>query len=239
MSGRTLYMQQRYYDPLAGRFLSVDPVTTDAGTGGHFNRYVYAANNPLKYTDPDGRFFLPAMALGAAAGALINAGVQLYRAEGDVSKLSLAQVSVAAVAGALGGGAGVIANTATTTAGMLGANAVAGAAIGAIGTHASSVVDSGTAAGTGDVLKGAVAGGVLSAAAGGVGAAPMAGAKSAISSMSQTERTSTGNMIKGIADASKGAGGSGTINAAGQGAANAAGATLSNLDNARTSEPNK
>jgi RHS repeat-associated protein len=50
-----VYMQQRYYDPIAGRFLSVDPVTTNAKTGSHFNRYVYADNNPYKYTDPDGR----------------------------------------------------------------------------------------------------------------------------------------------------------------------------------------
>jgi RHS repeat-associated protein len=50
-----VYMQQRYYDPVAGRFLSIDPVTTDANTGGSFNRYVYAANNPYKYIDPDGR----------------------------------------------------------------------------------------------------------------------------------------------------------------------------------------
>jgi RHS repeat-associated protein len=48
-------MQQRYYEPLAGRFLSVDPVTTNANTGGSFNRYVYAENNPYGYTDPDGR----------------------------------------------------------------------------------------------------------------------------------------------------------------------------------------
>jgi len=47
-------MQQRYYDPIAGRFLSVDPVTTNAGTGGHFNRYVYGENNPYKYVDPNG-----------------------------------------------------------------------------------------------------------------------------------------------------------------------------------------
>jgi hypothetical protein len=49
-------MQQRYYDPIAGRFLSVDPVTTDAATGSSFNRYVYGNNNPYKFKDPDGRF---------------------------------------------------------------------------------------------------------------------------------------------------------------------------------------
>jgi hypothetical protein len=35
--------------------LSIDPVVTDANTGGSFNRYAYAANNPYKYIDPDGR----------------------------------------------------------------------------------------------------------------------------------------------------------------------------------------
>jgi hypothetical protein len=48
-------MQQRYFDPYAARFLSVDPVTTDAKTGDMFNRYVYAENNPYRYIDPDGR----------------------------------------------------------------------------------------------------------------------------------------------------------------------------------------
>lgn len=48
-------MQQRYYDPIAGRFLSVDPVVTDEETGGHFNRYVYGNNNPYRFIDPDGR----------------------------------------------------------------------------------------------------------------------------------------------------------------------------------------
>ncbi len=48
-------MQQRYYDPVAGRFLSVDPVVADASKGASFNRYTYAGNNPYKYYDPDGR----------------------------------------------------------------------------------------------------------------------------------------------------------------------------------------
>jgi RHS repeat-associated protein len=50
-----VYMQQRYYDPIAGRFLSVDPITTDANTGSGFNIYEYAGSNPYRYTDPDGR----------------------------------------------------------------------------------------------------------------------------------------------------------------------------------------
>jgi hypothetical protein len=49
-------MQQRYYDPLLGRFLSVDPVTAhDSQDWRHFNRYSYAYGNPYKFLDPDGR----------------------------------------------------------------------------------------------------------------------------------------------------------------------------------------
>ena len=50
-----VYMQQRFYEPIAGRFLSVDPVTTEADSGGHFNQYNYANNNPFGFVDPDGR----------------------------------------------------------------------------------------------------------------------------------------------------------------------------------------
>jgi RHS repeat-associated protein len=49
------YMQQRYYDPQVGLFLSVDPVTAYSNPLGMFNRYWYANNNPYKFTDPDGR----------------------------------------------------------------------------------------------------------------------------------------------------------------------------------------
>lgn len=49
------YMQQRYYDPEIGRFLSVDPVTAYEQPVGQFNRYRYANGNPYVYTDLDGR----------------------------------------------------------------------------------------------------------------------------------------------------------------------------------------
>ena len=47
------YMQQRYYDPQTGRFLSTDPMTVTPD-GADFNRYEYAKDNPYRYTDPTG-----------------------------------------------------------------------------------------------------------------------------------------------------------------------------------------
>jgi RHS repeat-associated protein len=49
------YMQQRYYDPVIGRFYSNDPVGFSADKPMMFNRYAYANNNPYRYIDPDGR----------------------------------------------------------------------------------------------------------------------------------------------------------------------------------------
>jgi RHS repeat-associated protein len=49
------YMQARYYDPVMGRFLSIDPVTfLDTGDTSQFNRYVYASNDPINRFDPNG-----------------------------------------------------------------------------------------------------------------------------------------------------------------------------------------
>jgi RHS repeat-associated protein len=70
-----VYMQQRYYDPEVGRFLSVDPVGVDTGTGGNFNRYWYANNNPYRYADPDGR--LPILVILIAKEAASEAVEQL------------------------------------------------------------------------------------------------------------------------------------------------------------------
>jgi len=50
-----VYAQQRYYDPVVGKFLSVDPVVADPSNGSNFNRYWYANDNPYRFTDPSGR----------------------------------------------------------------------------------------------------------------------------------------------------------------------------------------
>lgn len=49
-----IYMQHRYYDPVTGHFLSVDPVVPTAGNTFSFNRYDYVNNNPVDHIDPDG-----------------------------------------------------------------------------------------------------------------------------------------------------------------------------------------
>jgi len=69
-----VYMQQRYYDPSIGRFLSIDPMGADPGNPKTYNRYAYANNNPYKYVDPDGE--LPVLAYIAYAG--VTAALAAY-----------------------------------------------------------------------------------------------------------------------------------------------------------------
>jgi RHS repeat-associated protein len=58
-SGLT-YMQARYYDPVIGRFLSIDPVgfVESGNNAAYFNRYAYAGNDPVNSIDPDGQQFI-------------------------------------------------------------------------------------------------------------------------------------------------------------------------------------
>jgi hypothetical protein len=50
-------MNGRVYDPVIARFLSPDPYVQAPESSQNFNRYSYALNNPLKYTDPSGNLF--------------------------------------------------------------------------------------------------------------------------------------------------------------------------------------
>lgn len=50
-------MNARLYDPLLGRFLSPDPYVQMPDFTQNFNRYSYALNNPLVYSDESGEIF--------------------------------------------------------------------------------------------------------------------------------------------------------------------------------------
>lgn len=49
------YFGARFYDPVYGRFASLDPADFDHDKLALFNRYAHAHNNPFTYSDPDGR----------------------------------------------------------------------------------------------------------------------------------------------------------------------------------------
>jgi RHS repeat-associated protein len=49
-------MNGRVYDPWLGRMLSPDPILQAPSNSQNYNRYTYAMNNPLKYTDPSGYY---------------------------------------------------------------------------------------------------------------------------------------------------------------------------------------
>ena len=58
-------MNGRLYDPVIGRMLSPDNNAGFDGTSQSYNRYSYALNNPLKYTDPNGELPIAPIIVGA------------------------------------------------------------------------------------------------------------------------------------------------------------------------------
>ena len=66
-------MNGRLYDPLMGRMFSPDPYIMGADNTQGYNRYTYALNNPLSYTDPSGNiaWFVPVI-IGAVVGAYMG-----------------------------------------------------------------------------------------------------------------------------------------------------------------------
>jgi RHS repeat-associated protein len=80
-----LYLTKfRAYDPVAGRWLSRDPMAEMSDPAG--NLYPYVGGNPISYTDPTGEFFpaaaIPVVARVAAAGAPVAALI-LCRLRGE------------------------------------------------------------------------------------------------------------------------------------------------------------
>jgi RHS repeat-associated protein len=49
-----IHMNGRVYSPEIGRMISPDPVTQAPENGQNYNRYTYAFNNPLRFSDPSG-----------------------------------------------------------------------------------------------------------------------------------------------------------------------------------------
>ncbi|BEL05797.1 hypothetical protein Q0Z83_039880 [Actinoplanes sichuanensis] len=106
------YFGARYYDsrtalwqtpdPQLGAYLDGAPAE-GVGNPGNLAAYTYASNNPVRITDPDGRWVH--IAAGAAFGSLISAGlegVQQYRAGEFSARKLLGAAAGGAVSGAIG-----------------------------------------------------------------------------------------------------------------------------------------
>ena len=122
-------MNARLYDPLLGRFLSPDPFVQAPDFTQSLNRYSYALNNPLKYTDESGEFW--EYVIGALIGGLWN-----WIANGcSFSSNGFSSFAIGALAGIVGIWASGIVASSLGTIGF-----VSGSAIGAAGGGASGFV---------------------------------------------------------------------------------------------------
>lgn len=147
------YMQARYYSPVIGRFLSVDPVTfMDKPYPGQFNRYAYTWNHPINANDPDGEFIN--FIVGAAIGAAIETGSQLIANGGDFSALDAGAIGKSAAIGSLTGGVGGALGKAALTKAAPRVAAKANTAFGSVkASAASGALEGGIGAGIGDVAN--------------------------------------------------------------------------------------
>jgi RHS repeat-associated protein len=90
-----VYMQARYYDPVTGRFLSVDPNSSIPADSFSFNRYAYTNNNPIKNVDRDGRSPFEIVFLVAD---IVQLGVAIKDGEGVGAAVAMVGIDVVGVA---------------------------------------------------------------------------------------------------------------------------------------------
>jgi RHS repeat-associated protein len=172
-------MNGRMYDPVVGRFLSPDPYVQAPDFSQSFNRYSYALNNPLIYTDPSGEivWFVPVI-IGAAIGAYSGykiADAQGYSfKDGSMYGYILGGAVIGGLAGYAGSavGASALAGGSTAMQSAITGGMVGGMLSGGINGAGMTALAGGSFS---DVLGGMVQGAVTGGFAGAAGAAVFQG----------------------------------------------------------------
>ncbi len=95
------YLNARYYDSTTARFLTEDTYAGKANDPLSLHRYTYCANNPLRYTDPDGHFFgaLFRFVAGAVVGAVTEYVTQKFIEKRD--KINVKAIVYESVVGSI------------------------------------------------------------------------------------------------------------------------------------------
>ena len=188
-SSNLYFYESRYYHPVFGRFVAPDTIVPDLSDPQSLNRYTYANNNPLRYTDPTGHCpICIVVAIGVIAGA-VSSGIQ----SGWDLEATLVGGLIGGASAAVGYGLftpaaqafASLGNVGSGIAGGIVAGAAAGGTSGILANMAGYNVNIGLA-----IASGAAAGGIAGGAYGvGVGyglgelaaaiAAPAAGASAA------------------------------------------------------------
>lgn len=125
-------MNARLYDALIGRMISPDSYAGNGLYSDALNRYAYANNNPLYYTDPDGNFVFAALIpilIAAVKGAAIASAVYVasnFINGGTWKDLNFRDWSISAGMGALGGAIGGAASLLGNNLGAFGQSATYG-----------------------------------------------------------------------------------------------------------------
>ncbi|OFX34740.1 MAG: hypothetical protein A2X08_00995 [Bacteroidetes bacterium GWA2_32_17] len=126
-------MNGRLYDPMLGRFLSPDNFIQSPNFTQSLNRYSYAINNPLKYTDKDGEFFWIPVAIGTAIGAYM--GYQAGEAMGYTGWSLVGNTALGALMGFttsyVGSGISIVSSSYGFIPGIIGGGIAGGMASGA------------------------------------------------------------------------------------------------------------
>lgn len=87
-------MNGRVYDSAAGRFLTPDPTIQFSANLQGFNRYSYALNNPLRYTDPTG-YTIVDDTMDSVIGAVLAIGAAATCASGYGAAYCVPAIAVA------------------------------------------------------------------------------------------------------------------------------------------------